>query len=191
LGEGGWRGNFAWRHALAALLVVVAAGALSAIPLWGSEAGAAPAPYNYCPGPYTYQYQYCEPPDCSAVTATPSTLWPPNHKLVLVKLSGATDPQGGDVTIEITGVTQDEPLNGVADGNTSPDAGPGPTSNSVFLRAERSGQGDGRVYTISFTATNELGASCSGTVTVGVSHDRGQHATPIDSAPPSYNSFGP
>jgi hypothetical protein len=60
----------------------------------------------------------------------------------------------------------------------------------VRLRGERSGRGDGRVYRIHFTATDPQGASCSGTVTVGVPHDKGSGPA-IDSAPPSYNSFLP
>ena len=40
------------------------------------------------------------------------------------------------------------------------------------LRAERSGRGDGRVYTIAYTAKDPSGASCSGTVTVTVPHDK-------------------
>lgn len=41
-------------------------------------------------------------------------------------------------------------------------------------------RGNGRVYHITFTASDSLSASCTGEVTVGVPHDRGQHATPID-----------
>ncbi len=130
------------------------------------------------------------PPDCDGVTAGPS-LWPPNHKLKLVSLGGATDPDGDPTTITITGVTQDEPLNDTADGNTTPDAVPGPASNQVSLRAERSGRGDGRVYRIAFTVSDGRGGTCDGTTSVGVPHDQGGKSTPVDSAPPSYNSFGP
>jgi WD40-like Beta Propeller Repeat len=121
------------------------------------------------------------PPECSHVTATPGTLWPPNHKLVPVGLSGATDPDGDHVTLTITGVTQDEPT-----GN-SPNAVLGPASNEVSLRAERDGAGDGRVYRIAFKATDGRGGECSGTATVGVPHNRGSVA--VDSAPPSYDSL--
>ena len=49
----------------------------------------------------------------------------------------------------------------------------------VKLRAERSGRGDGRVYTIAYAAKDPSGASCSGTVTVTVPHDRrGRAVTP-------------
>src|SRR5262245_8499436 len=77
-------------------------------------------------------------PICTAVNGGPN-LWPPNHKMHLISLTGATDPDGDVVTLTVTGVTQDEPLNGVGDGNTSPDATPGTASNQVNLRAERSG----------------------------------------------------
>jgi len=127
------------------------------------------------------------PPDCSGVTASPTVLWPPNHKLQTVTVAGATDPDGDAVTITITGVTQDEPLNGAGDGNTSPDAVAGETAAQVRLRAERAGGGDGRVYVVAYTATDANGASCSGTVTVSVPHDRGGAAA-LDSD--AFESFG-
>lgn len=129
------------------------------------------------------------PPDCSELVASPDSLWPPNHKLQLVTVTGASDPEGGAVTTTVTGVTQDEPVNGLGDGDTSPDAVLGPASNQVRLRAERSGTGDGRVYRISVTAEDELGLTCEGTVRVAVPHDQ-DHA-PVDSAPPSFDSTLP
>jgi hypothetical protein len=56
----------------------------------------------------------------------------------------------------------------------------------VLLRAERDVDGDGRVYRVSFTASDGLGGSCSGTTTVQVPR---QGDTAADSAPPSYDSF--
>jgi hypothetical protein len=186
------------RRVLVWLLVVVAGAALTSAVLGGSTgAAASSAYYGYCPAgsaPAVY-YGYCppvnRPPDCSTVVASTTTLWPPNHKLRLVTLSGGTDPDSDPVTLTVTGVTQDEPLNGSGDGDTSPDAQARALSNTVLLRAERSGSGDGRVYRISFTASDGQGGSCSGTVIVGVPHDMGAGSTPIDSAPPSFNSFGP
>jgi hypothetical protein len=129
------------------------------------------------------------PPICTGLVATPNMLWPPNHKLRLVSVSGASDPEGDDITTTVTGVTQDEPVNGLGDGDTSPDAVLGPASHQVRLRAERSGTGDGRVYRIAVTVTDEFGLSCTGTVRVGVPHD--QASAPIDSAPPSFDSLLP
>jgi uncharacterized delta-60 repeat protein len=131
------------------------------------------------------------PPDCSTVTPGTDTLWPPDHTLQLVTLGRATDPDGDTVTLTITAVTQDEPLNGLSDGNTSPDAQAASQSNEILLRAERNGSGDGRVYRVSFTGADGQGGSCSGTVTVGVPRNMGTGSTAIDSAPQSFNSFGP
>ncbi len=125
----------------------------------------------------------CEVPvvtlDCSDAVASPGLLWPPNHQLVLVSVLDVTDPNGGTVTITVTGVHQDEPVNDTGDGDTSPDAaGVGTTSASV--RAERAGNGDGRVYHISFSATSTSGGNCSGTVTVGVPKSQGKKGGPVD-----------
>lgn len=131
------------------------------------------------------------PPVCTGVAANISVLPTPDHSMQLITLAGATDPDGDPLTLAVTGVMQDEPVNGAGDGNTSPDAAPGPQSNQVYIRAERSGTGDGRVYHIAFKVTDSHGASCSGTGTgdgtVLVSVPRGQSA--IDSGA-LYNSFG-
>lgn len=113
-------------------------------------------------------------PTCDQVTAGPD-LWPPNHKLQLRTLTGAADIDGDPLVTTVLGVTQDEPLDGLADGRTSPDAMPGPESDQVELRAERSGRGDGRVYRISFIVEDGRGGSCTGTAIVGVPHDQGGH----------------
>ena len=93
-----------------------------------------------------------------------------------MSLAGATDPDGDPVTLAVTGVTQDEPLNGRADGNTSPDARRGAASNRVLLRAERSGRGDGRVYRIAFRGSDAKGGTCTGVARVEVPRKRGRRA---------------
>jgi hypothetical protein len=121
------------------------------------------------------------PPDCSTVTPSPSSLWPANHKLVTVTLSGATDADGDTVTLTVTAVTQDEPLNGTGDGDTSPDAKLVPGhSDQVQLRAERKGNGDGRVYRVTFGGSDGRGGTCSATVRVIVVHDKND-TTAVDS----------
>jgi uncharacterized repeat protein (TIGR01451 family) len=119
-------------------------------------------------------------PVCAGLGAGPD-LWPPNHKYRRVRVSGATDPDGNPLTYVVNHVTQDEPLNAAADGNTNIDAKPGRASNRVWLRAERQGTRNGRVYGIWTTVTDGLGGSCTGTAFVGVPHDQGAHDTPIDS----------
>jgi hypothetical protein len=82
------------------------------------------------------------------------------------------------VTIHITKIMQNEPTDTTGDGSLSPDAsgiGPG----SAWLRAERMASGTGRVYRISFTATDTLGGSCTGSVDYVVPHDRGKKSNSI------------
>ncbi len=109
------------------------------------------------------------PPNCAGAQADVALLWPPNGSSVPVHVLGVVDPEGGAVTIEITGIMQDEPVNGLGDGDTSPD-GAGIGTNTAWIRAERSGTGDGRVYVISFRATDVQGAASDGSVTVSVPH---------------------
>jgi REJ domain. len=110
------------------------------------------------------------PPRCDLAQASPGLLWPPIHTLVPVQLIGITDPDNDQVTLEVTGVTQDEPVNGLGDGDTSPDAIR--QGSTVALRAERAGTGNGRVYYVTFTATDAWGGSCTGTVTVCMPRSR-------------------
>jgi hypothetical protein len=63
------------------------------------------------------------------------------------------------------------------------DSGNGHSSEPASAPAaprQRDGNGDGRVYHISFTATNTIGRSCTGAVTVGVPHDQGPNGGPVD-----------
>jgi uncharacterized repeat protein (TIGR01451 family) len=124
-------------------------------------------------------------PSCSRASAGPS-LWPPNHRLVSLSISGVSDADGDVLGIAITGVRQDEPTNGLGDGDTAVDAKIGP-GNAVQLRAERSGKGNGRVYHVYFTATDPYGGSCSGDAVVGVPHDQSPNGGAVDDGP-SYDS---
>lgn len=109
------------------------------------------------------------PPDCSQAYADPGTLWPPNHKMVEVHILGVTDPDGDPVTITVLGVWQDEPTEGLGDGDVSPDAEI--LGDHVKVRAERSGLEDGRVYHIYYIAEDDKGGFCECEVTVQVPHD--------------------
>ena len=120
-------------------------------------------------------------PDCSE--AYPSTdmlyqddtIWPPNHKMETIFVLGVTDPENDPVTIRIDSIFQDEPIDGLGNGDQSPD-GAGIGTNSAQVRAERSGEDNGRVYHIEFTAEDILGATCSSEVIVDVPHDKKSNA---------------
>jgi hypothetical protein len=110
-----------------------------------------------------------QPPDCSAVAATPSTLAQRRDKMALITLSGATDPDGDTLSYHIDGVTQDEYVTGVGD-DTFPDAAltsPGANSIQVLVRSEANSHFNGRVYRIAYTVSDGNGGTCSGTAGPG------------------------
>lgn len=120
------------------------------------------------------------PPDCSAADETAIVLWPPDHEFEAVDVQAAaqvSDPDGDEVETQVLAITQDEPVKGPGSGATTPDAR-GVGTNIVELRAERSGNGNGRVYAASFEATDTQGASCEGSLRVEVPRD--QHGEAID-----------
>ncbi|MGC2031936.1 MAG: hypothetical protein WA642_18095 [Steroidobacteraceae bacterium] len=120
-------------------------------------------------------------PDCSGAAASAGVIWPPNHTMVSETIVGVTDPYPTDLplAIVVTGIMQDESVAAIGSGNTSPD-GTGIGTSTAQIRAERAGPGTGRIYFISFSATNMQGAQCTGTISVFVPHDQGQGFTPID-----------
>ena len=114
------------------------------------------------------------PPTITNATADPSVLWPPNHRMVNVTVSyDVTDNcplPPGSCTLS---VTSNEPVDGKGDGHTSPDWIV-LDDHHVLLRAERAGNGNGRIYTITITCTDSGGNSSNEQVEVTVPHDRGR-----------------
>jgi len=100
--------------------------------------------------------------------------------MVDVSILGVTDSDGDDIAITIDSIFQDEAVSGKGSGKTSPD-GAGIGTDTAQVRAERSGNENGRVYHIGFTADDGNGGMCSGEVTVGVPHNK--KSTPIDDGP--------
>jgi probable HAF family extracellular repeat protein len=123
-------------------------------------------------------WQLPRPPACGMARPDVPVLWPPNHKFVPIHILGISDPDNHPLTITVTGVTENEPVNGPGDGNTSPDALLG-ENGIVLLRAERAGGGNGRVYRVQFRADDGLGGVCTGSVSVVVPKSmksgRGRH----------------
>ncbi len=129
-------------------------------------------------------------PDCSASSASVDEIWPANHKFVAVNILRITDPDEDPITVNILSIFQDEPLNHLADGNTEVD-GRGLLTATAEVRAERSAQGDGRFYHITFGADDGQGGTCMGVVTVAVPHDQGKKAAPPVDQGPMFDSTGP
>jgi hypothetical protein len=114
------------------------------------------------------------PPVITNVVASPSVLWPPDHQMVRVNVRASVGDSCGPVAWRIVAVRSSEPANGRGDGNTSVDwkvTG----EHTLLLRAERSGDGSGRVYYVTVQATDASGnASQTQTVTVTVPKSQGK-----------------
>lgn len=117
----------------------------------------------------------CEliPPTISA-TADPNVLLPANHKYVEVNVSiNVSDNYDHDVEWHLVSVVSNEPDNGEGDGDTVDDIVV-LDETTFLLRAERSGLGDGRIYTATYEATDSCGNTTTETVIITVPHDNGK-----------------
>ena len=110
-------------------------------------------------------------------TASPNSLFPPNHKLVAVTVSGHVSDASGGVPGVVSYRITDEynpshPITGTALVDAS-----GNYAFIVPLQASRQGQDkNGRQYTIVVAATDQAGNTGSATTFVVVPHDQGNHS---------------
>lgn len=105
---------------------------------------------------------------------TGNALWPPNHRMVHVATVSASDACDGAATAIVT-VASSEPANGAGDGDTDADWTTHANTDgsvSVFVRAERTGAGAGRTYTISARATDRAGNASQSTMSANVPSDK-------------------
>jgi hypothetical protein len=120
-------------------------------------------------------------PVISSVTNSFATVWPPNHSMVALSLSvTATDScTGGTINTSagacrITNITSNEAINSTGDGDTDPDWVIGGGLNGS-IRAERKGNGSGRIYTVTVVCADANGNdSAPATTTIAVPHSGGK-----------------
>ena len=111
------------------------------------------------------------PPVINSLASNPAYLWPPNHKMINVRLNAVVTDTCSDTTWKITSITSNEAADANGSGNTVPDWEITGT-HTAKLRAERSGITGPRVYTITVEAEDAVGnVSEPATVTVTVPHD--------------------
>ncbi|MBK5266764.1 MAG: ExeM/NucH family extracellular endonuclease [Acidimicrobiia bacterium] len=113
-------------------------------------------------------------PTIDSLSVTPNVLLKPNHKYVDVEATIAvSDNFDTNPTIVLVSVTSNEPDNGEDDGDTVNDIVI--VDDFHFqLRAERSGVGQGRTYTITYQVTDDCGNTAVSSVTVFVPLSRGK-----------------
>ena len=112
------------------------------------------------------------PPLIANITATPSSLWPPDHKMnkVIIGYTALDNCSPPEKVTSVLTVASNEPVNGTGDGDTAPDWVV-QDSHQVSIRAERAGIGNGRIYSIFIKATDDCGNKSMDSTHVIVNHD--------------------
>jgi hypothetical protein len=105
------------------------------------------------------------PPTIRNLTANPSSIWPPNKKMVPVSLTADATDASGVASIKIVSVTSNEV--GSGQWQVTGDL-------SLNLQADRNGNGTGRTYTVTVQCKDSFGNASTKAVIVRVPHDQGK-----------------
>jgi hypothetical protein len=115
-------------------------------------------------------------PPVIRLKVTPDTLWPPNHKMVPIHaVVEASDVCSPEIVVKLVSVTSSEPDNDTGDGNFPNDiqgVQAGTADFDFLVRAERKGNGPGRVYTATYSATDLSDNTAQASATIKVPHDQ-------------------
>ena len=120
---------------------------------------------NEASGSFLIHVVDLDPPTIVSLTASPSSIWPPNNQMVDVTVTAnVVDNVDATPTVRIYNITCNE---SIAPGDA---VITGPLT--AKLRAARDGNGSGRVYTLHIEAIDDAGNRSIGTVLVTVPHDQ-------------------
>jgi hypothetical protein len=118
-------------------------------------------------------------PVISKVTATPASVWPPNHKMNAVTVNVSVADACGTPTCRIVSVTSNQPTETTGPKRGEPDwviTGP----LTLQVRGESAPRQD-RVYTVNLSCEDETGNAVTSTTTVTV--PRPPETKPVPAAP--------
>ena len=117
----------------------------------------------------------CEAPPVVSLSVTPTSLWPPNGRMVPVTASGQISDTDTTCTIRAAAFTVKDEYGEVQPrGSVTLGAG-GAYTFTIWLQASRLGTDlNGRLYTITVSASNNAGKTGSQTDAVIVPHDQGK-----------------
>jgi hypothetical protein len=111
-----------------------------------------------------------KPPEF-VLSVAPTMLWPPDHKMVLITPSWTvSDDCVPSPDVSLIGIVANEGDNTIGDGQTTNDIQIN-EDGSIYLRSERSGTGNDRVYTITYQAVDDCGNTTIRSATVSIPHD--------------------
>jgi len=149
---------------------------------------------NLCPGTTYYFRAYATDSDGNtyygstgsfttssptfSLSLSPNELWPPNHNLSTIEATISSDMNCTGLSYELTSITSNEDDNGLGDGDRPDDiqnAATGTEDYEFSLRAERSGTGDGRIYTVTYTITDACGTEYTASAEVTVPKSKGKN----------------
>jgi hypothetical protein len=116
----------------------------------------------------------CAPPTLT-VSLSPSSLWPPNHKLANIHATvAAHDDEDPNPQVSLASITSNEPDAGTGSEDVPDDiqdAALGTADYDFELRAERVEDGAGRAYTVCYEARDACGNTTRQCEVVTVPHD--------------------
>ena len=116
-------------------------------------------------------------PPLVEIIVTPNSLWPANHKYVEIIAEVSVTDADPNTTVTLVSVTSNEPDDGLGDGDFPDDIVI--TDDDTFqLRAERAGNGEGRIYTITYQVTDACGNSTTVSAEVTVPHNQDKNKDP-------------
>lgn len=112
-------------------------------------------------------------PPSILVTLSPATLWPPNGKLMSIDATIAVqDDYDPEPEIKLESITANETL----DTKDIQNAQLGTDDRNFSLAAKRAGTNlAGRIYTVTYSATDGSGNKATASATVTVPHDQGKN----------------
>ena len=119
---------------------------------------------------------FCTIAPIITLLTTPASLWPPNGKMVPVTISGTVTDTDSSCSIKTAAyAVKDEYREVQPTGPITLGVG-GPLTFTVWLQASRLGTDlDGRLYTVTVSASNNAGKTGSQAATVIVPHRAGDH----------------
>jgi hypothetical protein len=114
-------------------------------------------------------------PPAVKASASPTSLWPPNGKLIPVTISGEITDMGGGVNVSTAAYAVIDEYGQVQPSSAIILGSGGKYSTTVWLQASRNGSEKGeRKYTITVSAKDNAGNLGSASTVVSVAHDQGR-----------------